>query len=97
MVEWLLKTVLPRRRKLADFYLKGLREGGMTVTGPSETLREEFKGFGNTMTQEWLKSVGDDGKAILEQFRKKDFRLLESIDTIGRARQNERYAPHLGA
>ncbi len=62
---------LATAKKLADFYLKGLREGGMTVVGPSETLRNEFKGFGDTMTQEWLKSVGDDGKAILERFRKK--------------------------
>ncbi|MGI9408624.1 MAG: TRAP transporter substrate-binding protein, partial [Hyphomicrobiaceae bacterium] len=55
--------------KLADFYLKGLREGGMTVSEPSKALRSEFKGFGETMTQEWLESVGAKGKAILKRFR----------------------------
>ena len=56
--------------KLTDFYLKGLRDGGLLVAEPSQSLRSEFKAFGQTMTAEWLKSVGASGKAILERFRK---------------------------
>ena len=62
---------LATAKQLADFYLKGLREGGMTVGGPSDALRDEFKGFGQTMTEEWLKSVGDEGKAVLQRYRDK--------------------------
>ena len=60
---------LATAKKLSDFYLKGLRKGGMVVGGPSDKLRKELKGFGETMTREWLKSVGADGQVILERFR----------------------------
>ena len=56
--------------KLTDFYLKGLRDGGLRVREPSQALSDEFKAFGQTMTTEWLKSVGADGKAILQRFHR---------------------------
>lgn len=50
--------------------LKVLQSNGMTIAQPSEALRKELKGIGETMTNEWLASAGPDGKAIVEAYRK---------------------------
>ncbi len=60
---------LAKARELTDFYVKGLAENGMTVAEPSEQLRNELKGFGETMTNEWLESAGEEGKAIIDTFK----------------------------
>ena len=59
---------LAKAKELTSFYLKGLAEGGMTVTPPGDGLKEELKGFGEIMTKEWLESAGDDGKAIMDAY-----------------------------
>lgn len=59
---------LAKAKELTSFYLKGLEEGGMTVTPPGDALKEELKGFGETMTKEWLESAGADGKAIMDAY-----------------------------
>ena len=59
---------LAKAKELTDFYVKGLAENGMTVAAPSDQLKSDLKGFGETMTKEWLESAGDDGKAIIDAF-----------------------------
>ncbi len=52
------------------FYLGELKKNGMNVAPPSAQLKADFQKIGQTMTQEWLKNAGADGKAIVEAFRK---------------------------
>lgn len=58
-----------RAREYTNFTVNGLKEGGMTVAPANEALVEELKSIGETMTQEWIDSAGDDGKAILDAFQ----------------------------
>ena len=51
-------------------YLKELAAKGMTVDTASEGLKKELKLIGGRMSTEWMKSAGEDGKAIIEAFRK---------------------------
>ncbi|MBI5257978.1 MAG: TRAP transporter substrate-binding protein [Burkholderiales bacterium] len=51
-------------------YLKELAAKGMVVDTASEGLKRELKLIGGRMTTEWLKSAGDDGKAVIEAYRK---------------------------
>jgi TRAP-type transport system periplasmic protein len=51
-------------------YVKELAAKGMKVGNPSDTLRKELMEIGQTMTSEWLKTAGDEGKAIVEAYRK---------------------------
>ena len=57
-----------RAVEYTKFTLNGLAENGMTVAAPSDQLKSDLKGFGETMTKEWLESAGDDGKAIIDAF-----------------------------
>jgi len=45
-----------------------LKENGMTVSAPSETLSAELAGIGETMTAEWLEAAGDEGAALIEAY-----------------------------
>ncbi|MCV2870213.1 TRAP transporter substrate-binding protein [Defluviimonas sp. WL0002] len=58
-----------RAKELTDQYLKTLAENGMTVSGPSDELRAGLQEFGATMTEEWLASAGEDGKAAIAAYR----------------------------
>ena len=58
-----------RAKEYTGFTLQGLRDGGMTVGPASEQLVNELKEIGVTMTNEWLESAGDEGKAIVDAFR----------------------------
>jgi TRAP-type C4-dicarboxylate transport system substrate-binding protein len=64
----------PRGWKLSEQkdaeYLKELAAKGMTVDTSSDGLKRELKLIGGRMSTEWMKSAGDDGKAIVEAFRK---------------------------
>ena len=51
-------------------YLKELANKGMTVDTSSESLKRDLKLIGGRMTTEWMKSAGDDGKAVIEAYRK---------------------------
>ena len=51
-------------------YMKELAAKGMTVDTSSEGLKKELKVIGGRMTVEWMKNAGDDGKAVIEAFRK---------------------------
>ncbi|WP_226780630.1 TRAP transporter substrate-binding protein [Oceaniglobus trochenteri] len=56
--------------KLAGGFLDQLAEGGMTVAEPGEQLAADLQEIGATMTDEWLESAGDDGRAIVDAYRK---------------------------
>jgi len=51
-------------------YLKGLADNGMNVSEPSPQLRAELQKIGETMTAEWLRNAGDDGKKIIDAYKK---------------------------
>jgi len=52
------------------WYLEQLAKNGMHVSPPSAQLKADFKKIGDTMTAEWLKTAGADGKAIVDEYRK---------------------------
>jgi TRAP-type C4-dicarboxylate transport system substrate-binding protein len=49
---------------------KVLADNGMKVLEPSDKLKAGFAAIGKTMTDEWAKKAGADGKALLEAYRK---------------------------
>jgi TRAP-type transport system periplasmic protein len=53
-----------------DEFLKELVAKGMKVSPPSAELKRELQAIGETMTQEWLKSTGAEGQAIINAYRK---------------------------
>jgi TRAP-type C4-dicarboxylate transport system substrate-binding protein len=58
-----------RAVEYTQFTLNGLRAGGMTVGPAGDGLKTELKKIGNTMSEEWLKLAGSDGKAIVDAFK----------------------------
>ena len=52
------------------WYLEQLTKNGMTVAPPSPTLAADFKKIGDTITAEWLKTSGADGKAVVDAYKK---------------------------
>jgi TRAP-type C4-dicarboxylate transport system substrate-binding protein len=54
----------------ASWYLEQLSKNGMNVAPPSAQLKTDFQKVGATMTEEWLKNAGADGKAIVDAYRK---------------------------
>ena len=59
---------LAKSKELTQFYLNGLREGGMTVAPPGDTLRADLMAIGETMTAEWLEASGEAGASIVNGF-----------------------------
>jgi len=58
-----------RAVEYTTFTLNGLRAGGMTVGPAGDGLKSELKEIGATMSEEWLKLSGADGKAIVDAFK----------------------------
>ncbi len=58
-----------RAQELTAGYLKTLADNGMKVQGPTDAFKEGLQGYGATMTDEWLKSAGDDGKAVIDAYK----------------------------
>jgi len=52
------------------WYLEQLAKNGMTVAPPSAQLKADLKKIGDTMTDEWMKTAGADGQAIVDAFKK---------------------------
>jgi TRAP-type C4-dicarboxylate transport system substrate-binding protein len=52
------------------WYVEQLAKNGMNVQPPSPQLAADFKKIGETMTAEWLKNAGADGKAIIDAYRR---------------------------
>ena len=59
-----------KSEELNKGYLAELKKHGMHVGPPSKQLESDFKKIGATMTEEWLKTAGPDGKAIIDAYRK---------------------------
>jgi TRAP-type C4-dicarboxylate transport system substrate-binding protein len=60
-----------KAEQLSGEYLKTLAENGMVVQEPNGQLRSELNAFGETMTDEWIDSAGEEGKAIIDAYRAK--------------------------
>jgi TRAP-type C4-dicarboxylate transport system substrate-binding protein len=56
--------------KLDGEYIRELAAKGMAINQPSDALRKELAGIGETMTAEWLKAAGAEGQAIVNAYRK---------------------------
>jgi TRAP-type C4-dicarboxylate transport system substrate-binding protein len=52
------------------WYQEQLAKNGMTVAPPPAQLKKDFVKIGDTLREEWLKTAGADGKAILDAYRK---------------------------
>lgn len=53
-----------------DEKIKVMANNKMTIVQPSDALKKGFAEIGKTMTTEWEKNAGADGKTILDAFRK---------------------------
>jgi TRAP-type transport system periplasmic protein len=53
-----------------DEYLKELVARGMVVDRSSVKLKQELKAIGERMTTEWLQKAGDEGKTVIDAYRK---------------------------
>tara|TARA_R110002049_G_scaffold117332_2_gene270593 strand:- start:184429 stop:185418 length:990 start_codon:yes stop_codon:yes gene_type:complete len=60
---------LQASKDYTQFTYDGLREGGMNVEPASEELMSGLREVGATMTTEWLEAAGEDGKAIVDNFK----------------------------
>ena len=60
---------LQQSKDYTQFTYDGLREGGMTVEPASDALKAGLQEVGATMTEEWLASAGETGKAIVDAFK----------------------------
>ena len=47
-----------------------LKENGMTIVTPGETLTEQLTTIGGTMAGEWAERAGEDGQKVLTEFNK---------------------------
>ena len=52
-------------------YQQELAAKGMKISPPSDAVTKELRKIGETMTEEWLKTAGADGKQIIDAFQKK--------------------------
>jgi TRAP-type C4-dicarboxylate transport system substrate-binding protein len=52
------------------WYQEQLAKNGMTVAPPPAQLQKDFVKIGDTLREEWLKTAGPDGKAILDAYKK---------------------------
>lgn len=55
--------------ELSGGFLDTLAENGMSVAEPGEQLAADLAGIGEQMTNEWLESTGEQGKAIIDAYR----------------------------
>jgi len=51
-----------------QFTLGELAKNGMVVERASDVMADELRGFGETMTSEWLESAGEAGQRIVDGF-----------------------------
>ncbi len=60
---------LARSKDYTQFTLDGLKAGGMSVEPASDVLMGQLKDIGAIMTEEWLATAGDAGKAIVDAYK----------------------------
>ena len=56
--------------ELANWYFEQLEKNGMTVQDAGPDFLAELKSIGAKMQAEWLSSVGADGQAIIDAYKK---------------------------
>ena len=54
-----------------NWYKDALKERGMNIAKPSDQLIGDFQKVGATLTADWIKKAGADGKKIIDTFHKK--------------------------
>ncbi len=59
-----------RSEQLTGWYLTQLAANGMQVAPPGSKLKSELQEIGATMSAEWGKAAGADGKAIIDAYNK---------------------------
>jgi TRAP-type C4-dicarboxylate transport system substrate-binding protein len=52
------------------WYVEQLKQKGMKVQPPGETLKAGLRKIGEQLTADWLKKAGADGQAVIEAYRK---------------------------
>jgi TRAP-type transport system periplasmic protein len=57
--------------KRDEEYIRELAAKGMKIDTTSVGLKKELKVIGDRMTEDWLKTAGDEGKAIIDAYNKK--------------------------
>ena len=60
---------LDASKAYTQFTMDGLAAGGMTVGPAGDELMSGLRGVGETMTAEWLEAAGEDGQAIVADFK----------------------------
>ncbi len=60
---------LAASKAYTQFTMDGLAAGGMTVQPAGDALMAELREIGVTMTTEWLEAAGDDGQALVDEFK----------------------------
>jgi TRAP-type C4-dicarboxylate transport system substrate-binding protein len=58
-----------KSEELNGWYKEQLMANGMTVTPAGDQLRADLEAIGATMTEEWLATAGDSGKAVIETYQ----------------------------
>ena len=58
-----------RTREYTTLTLNGLRAGGMSVTPPNPDFEQELRQISQTLIDEWLEEVGDEGVMLVNRFR----------------------------
>jgi TRAP-type C4-dicarboxylate transport system substrate-binding protein len=58
-----------KSEELSDFYFEELAKNGMTVADATPEFLAELEKIGAAMTEEWLKTAGADGQAILDAYK----------------------------
>jgi TRAP-type C4-dicarboxylate transport system substrate-binding protein len=58
-----------KSEELNDWYKAQMVENGMTVEPAGEQLRADLEEIGAIMTDEWLATAGDGGKAVIDDYR----------------------------
>ena len=56
--------------ELANWYFEQLESNGMKVEDASPAFLKKLKEIGASMQADWLKSVGADGQAIIDEYNK---------------------------
>jgi TRAP-type C4-dicarboxylate transport system substrate-binding protein len=56
--------------ELADWYVEQLQANGMVVEPASGQLKTDFEKIGEIMTGEWFDRAGDEGKKVVDSYRK---------------------------
>jgi len=54
----------------SGWYLGELKAKGMKVQAPSAALKDGFKKIGNQLADDWVKKAGDEGKVLVDAYKK---------------------------